>query len=165
MTRRPHVPGSRDPRHIRTALRGLDGGAQLRAALDEARAGTSGEYDVVVVDNGSRGPAVIDTRGRPPGGWVLDGLIPTGGIVALADLDDPSPKTLLDNGFDAVVQLQARGEALIGARVRVAVYRADRLGVEPVTPFWVVFDPARGGFVAVDADNDAGSDPAGRSTT
>jgi hypothetical protein len=143
------MPGTPDPRQTKAALRGLDGGQQLRAALDEARR-CAPAVDVMVVNNGGRGPMIIDTRARQAGDWVMDGLIPTGVIAALSDLDDPSPQTLLENGFDAVVLLEMRGAAVPGVPVRLRVYFHPRLGLESPAPFWIKFDPARPGFVLAD---------------
>lgn len=144
MSRRRRIPGSSDPRQTRAALRGLDGGPQLRAALDEIRQHAP-DPAAVIVDNGGRGPAVIDTRAMP-GGWALDGLIPAGTLAALADLDDPSPAALLDGGFDVVLLLELRGAPVLGEPVRVRAYYAARLGLEPPAPFWVRFE--RGGGLA-----------------
>ena len=80
--------------------------------------------DVVFVDNGGRDPAIMDTR-AVPGAWAAGGVIPTGAIVAIADLDDPSPATLLANGFDAVQLLEIRG--LPAGRFRVSVRLHPRL--------------------------------------
>jgi hypothetical protein len=146
--RRPRVPGTPDPRQLRRALRGLDGGPQLHAALDQLPG--RGGYDVIVVDNGGRGPMVIDTRARPPGGWLLEGALPTGVVAALCDLDDPTPPALLENGFDVVLQLAGRG-AMTDRPVLLTVHWRDGLlpGLRPPAPFWVRFDAAAGGFVRV----------------
>lgn len=149
--RRPRVPGSRDPRHLRRALRGLDGGPQLRAALDQVRARTAGDYDVVFVNNGTRGPTIIDARGRPPGGWVIERVLPTGAIAALCDLDDPPSATLLENGFDVVLHLAGRGAMTDRPVLFTACWREGLVpGRVPPAPFWVRFDRASLNFVRVD---------------
>jgi hypothetical protein len=137
--RRPRVPGINDTGDVRRALRGLDGSEQLRAALAEVRTRYP-DHDLLVVNNGGRGPMVIDTRAFPPGGWVLEGLIPTGVIAALADLDDPSPRTLLENGFDVVLLLELRGAPVIGEPVGQRAYFHPRLGLEPPAPFAIRFN-------------------------
>lgn len=148
---------------IKRALRGMDGDPQLRAALDEVRRQQPADT-VVFVNNGARGPNIMDTRGAT-GEWVIDGVVPAGVIAALADLDDPSPATLLENGFDVVLRMHARG-AMDDAPVLFSTHWRDGLlpGVEPPAPFWVRFDPARGGFVRVEDDHDAAGEAAGRST-
>jgi hypothetical protein len=116
----------------------MDGGPQLRAALDDARRRTGNWAEVVVVDNGSRGPNIIDTRGLDH--YVVDELIPAGVIAALADLDDPPPATLLENGFDVVLLLETRGEALPGEDVLVRTFFHPRLGRVAPAPFWTRFN-------------------------
>lgn len=138
-----------DPQ-TRAALRGLDGGEQLRAALDMVQRSTGAE-DMLVVNNGSRGPGIIDTRALPPGGWVAQGLIPTGVVAAIADLDDPPPEALLDSGFDAVLLLEFRGAVAEGVPVRQSVHFHPRLGLTPPEPMWIKLDLAQGGFVRADA--------------
>jgi hypothetical protein len=127
------------PRASRAALSGMDGADQLRAALDDVRRRTGMWAEMVVVNNGRRGPNIIDTRGME-GGWVVEGLIPTGVIAALADLDDPPPSTLLENGFDVVVLMEARGAAEPGEPVLHRVYFHPRLGLEPPAPFKACVD-------------------------
>lgn len=133
----------------------MDGGPQLHGALDQVRARNPGDQ-VVVVDNAGRGPVVIDTRGGPPGGWVLEGVLPTGVVAALSDLDDPSPRTLLENGFDAVLLFGDRGDRAIrfGKKIVLSVHwrpgLAGEVGCDPPAPFYVRFDAARPGFVRVD---------------
>jgi hypothetical protein len=132
----------------------MDGGPQLRAALDELPRNTGDE--VVFVDNGARGPSIIDTRALPPGGWAVEGLLPGGAVAAVADLDDPSPGTLLENGFDVVLRFAGRG-AMDAGPVLVSVHWREGLvpGREPPPPFWVRFDPSRFGFVRVDGEPEA----------
>jgi hypothetical protein len=73
----------------RDALTGMDGVPRLRAAIDSARLAGRMSDAVVVVNNGARGPNIIDTRNLPAGDWLLEGAIPSGTVAALADLDDP----------------------------------------------------------------------------
>jgi hypothetical protein len=129
----------------------MDGGPQLRAALGQVRARASDVPDpLVIVTNGTRGPSILDTRSLP-GAWVIEGLLPTGIVAALCDLDDPSTQTLLENGFDVVLRLHGRG-AMDDAPVLFSAHWRDGLvpGVEPLVPFWVRFDPACGRFVRSD---------------
>jgi hypothetical protein len=41
--------------------------------------------------------------------WIVKGLIPAGAVVAIADLDDPSPDEILAAGCDVVLLLHDRG--------------------------------------------------------
>jgi hypothetical protein len=144
----------RDPRQLRDELRGLDGGPRLLAALDAVRRHAPSR-ELVVVNNGRRGPMIFDTRGIT-GEWVIEELLPTGVIAALADLDDPSPATLLENGFDVVLHFAAAG-AMDERPVLLTVHWRDGLvpGVEPPAPFWVRFDPTRLEFGRVDVEPEA----------
>ncbi len=122
----------------------MDGLPQLRSALDEMRRRTHLEDALVVVDNGSRGPNIIDTRGIDHD--VIDGLIPGGVIAALADLDDPSPKTLLAAGFDVVIRLHDRGDMKDEPILLTCHWRPDLVpGCNPPEPIWVRIGPE--GFV------------------
>jgi hypothetical protein len=134
----------------------MDGGPQLRAALDEMRR-REPCCNVVFVSNGARGPNIMDARGVA-GDWVIEGVLPTGVIAALADLDDPSPAMLLENGFDVVLHFAARG-AMADRPVRLSVRWRDglasELGCAPPPAFWIRLDPASGGFVRVDDEPEA----------
>ncbi len=134
---------------LRDALSGMDGVPRLRVALDAIRRDEANVFDVVMVDNGRRGPNIIDTRNHEPGGWLVDGLIPTGTIAALADLDDPSPKTLLAAGFDVVVRVHDRGKTSDGPILLSCHWRRGLVpGREPPEPFWIRQEA--GGFVNVE---------------
>jgi hypothetical protein len=115
-------------RAMRDALTGMDGERLLRGALDEVHKLTD-EPTPVFVNNGRRGPNIIDTRAFPPGGWFLEGLIPTGVVAAIADLDDPSPQTLLDGGIDAVLLLEQHGTLPVGEHPVISVHFHPRLGL------------------------------------
>jgi hypothetical protein len=42
--------------------------------------------------------------------WLIEGLIPAGAVVGIADLGDGSPEDILALGFDVVIYLHGRGE-------------------------------------------------------
>jgi hypothetical protein len=106
---------------------------------------------VVVVNNGARGPNIIDTRNLPAGDWLLEGAIPSGTVAALADLDDPGTKTLLAAGFEVVLRLHDRG-AMEDGPVRVSIHWRQGLvpGRQPPAPFWIRFDGS--GFIRADGE-------------
>lgn len=76
--------------------------------------------------------------------WLVEGLIPRGAIVAIADLDDPPPEALIERGNDVVLHLAARGRAVAGSEVLLTTYFHERLGLTPPEPFLVRFDPEAG---------------------
>lgn len=134
---------------LRDALTGMDGEPRLRVAIDAIRREVASDADVVMVNNGARGPNVIDARAIELGGWLVEGLIPAGAIAALADLDDPSPSTLLAAGFDVVLRLHARGEMTGGPVLLSCHWRRGLVpGCEPPEPSWIRQGPE--GFVNVD---------------
>jgi hypothetical protein len=86
--------------------------------------------------------------------WLIEGLIPAGAIVTIADLDDPTPEELLARGFDVVIYLHGRG-AMDGGPVLQSVHWRDGLapGHEPPAPFWIQL--VGGSFERVDVNGDA----------
>ncbi len=120
----------------------MDGVPRLRVAVDAARREADADDAIVFVDNGRRGPNIIDARSIDPGGWVIDGLIPSGAIAAVADLDDPPPRTLLEAGFDVVIRLHDRGEMSDGPVLLTCHWRRDLVpGREPPEPCWTRQEP------------------------
>ena len=94
---------------------------------------------VVMVDNGGRGPCVMDTRNLPAGDWLLEGCVPTGTVAAIADLDDPPTATLFEAGFEVVIRMHGKGD-MIGYPVKLSVEWRPGLvpGHEPPAPFWAM---------------------------
>lgn len=91
--------------------------------------------------------------------WLVDGLIPAGAIVAVADLDDPPPSALIAGGADVVMLLHDRG-AIGGEPVQLSVHWRPGLvpGHQPPPPLWIRFTGA--GFVRVPNPNpDPDPDP------
>ena len=83
--------------------------------------------------------------------WLVEGLIPTGATVAVADLDDPEPSELIAQGFDVVLYLHSRGAMDDGPVLLRAVWRPGLVpGQQPPAPFRVRLTPA--GFVRVDQE-------------
>jgi hypothetical protein len=71
-------------------------------------------------------------------GWLIEGLIPTGSVAAIADLDDPAPEELLEHGFDVVLRLHGRGDLLDGSVMFSCHWRPGLApGCEPPGPFWI----------------------------
>ncbi len=133
------------------ALTGKDGVPRLRQAIDGV-VREHGDHDLgaIFVNNGARGPNVVDTR-HNPGGWLLEGAVPKGTLAAFADQDDGSPEALLAQGYDVVLYMHGRG-AMEDRPVRFEVLWRDGLrpGESPPAPFWVRFSSPREGFVRCD---------------
>src|SRR5438132_629150 len=84
-------------------------------------------------------PRRRDGRSDPATQWLVEGLIPRGAIVAIADLDDGSPEHILADGcFDVVLYLHDRG-AMDTRTVLFSAHWRDGLvpGWEPPAPFWI----------------------------
>jgi hypothetical protein len=97
---------------------------------------------MVVVHNGAKAPSILDTRGVS-GEWVLDGLIPTGVVAAVADLDDGTPAEVLAQGYDVVLYVHMRGRPHAGPVLFETLWR-DGLhpGETPPAPIWARLTPA-----------------------
>ena len=91
--------------------------------------------------------------------WLIEGLLPSGALATVADLDDPEPDELLASGLDVVLLLHDSGDQAFhsGAPILFEVRWRDGLvpGHEPPPPFWVRFDLGRGGLVRVDEPKEA----------
>lgn len=88
--------------------------------------------------------------------WLIEGLVPAGALVTVADLDDPTPEELLAGGIDVVLLLHDTGDGAFraGRPIRFSVHwrpgLPGELGCDPPAAFWVRFDAGRAGFVRVD---------------
>jgi hypothetical protein len=82
--------------------------------------------------------------------WLVEGLIPTGALVTVADVDDGTPEDVLTQGWDVVIHLGRR--ELDDEPVLLTVLWRDGLvpGHEPPAPFWIRLDRERGTIVPVD---------------
>jgi hypothetical protein len=83
--------------------------------------------------------------------WVLDGVLPVGAILLVADPTDGTPEEVLAcTGADVVVHF-GRTE-LDEEPVLVTVAWREGLvpGQRPPAPYWIRFDPERFDFVPVE---------------
>ncbi len=133
----------------RDALTGLDGQERLRAAIDSTiEEAAVPDIGLVIVDNGGKAPSVLDTRGAT-GEWLIDRVLPTGVVAALADQDDGTPEQVLAQGYDVVLYMHTRGMP-DGPFLFEPLWREGlRPGERPPGPHWVRFSGS--GFVPCDS--------------
>jgi hypothetical protein len=87
-------------------------------------------------------------RDATPTRWLIEGLVPAGAIVGIADAEDGTPQEILDQGFDVVLHLSEH-ELTTGPVLMTVLWRDGLVpGRRPPAPFWVRFTGH--GFVRVD---------------
>jgi hypothetical protein len=91
---------------------------------------------------------------KQQGQWLVDGLVPRGALVAIADVSDGTPEDVLARGYDVVMHLGAVQLGVAPVLLTV-VWRPGLVpGCQPPAPFWVAFVPGAG-LVRVDAPEGA----------
>lgn len=84
----------------------------------------------------ARVPATLSRPSEPF--WLIEGVAPSGAVIAIVDLDDPPADELLANGVDVVLMLHDRG-TMTRKPVLLEVRWRNGLvpGCDPPEPFWI----------------------------